>query len=84
MIVEYIQTGTKELAEDLELKDFTWYVAKAAHNLVEDTSEVEVIAYETHKKHSRAFTIPTPDVWTQENVFAEVLKLTPFKGSKAK
>lgn len=84
MIVEYIQSGTKQIDEDLELKDFTWYIRKAAHNLEADTSEVEVICYEIHQRHSRTFTIPTPEVWTQENVFAEVLKLPAFAGSTPK
>lgn len=84
MIVEYIQSGTKQIDDSLELKDFTWYIREAAHNLEEETSWVEVICYEIHQRHSRTLTIPTPEVWTQENVFLEVLKLPAFAGSKPK
>lgn len=81
MAQEFKQTGTMAVSDDLTLKDFTWKVVKAWHDLEVDQSFVEVHAWEVHKVHSRVFQIVTPSPWTAENVFLEVMKLTPFLGS---
>ena len=81
MTQHFKQTGTKQLTDDLELKDFTWEIVNYGYSPVTDQTWVEIEAWEIHKRHNRRFDIEKPETGVMEEIVAKVMKLDAFAGS---
>lgn len=56
------QTGIKKL-DDIELKDFTWWVSSVWYDWITNQARVEVHAKETHHVVSRTLKFDTVSDW---------------------
>lgn len=81
----YKQTGIKQIADDLKLKDFTWRPKSVHYDFDSRVARIEVLMWEKLAEHSRSFDLELPeskeDLSTQD-VMAFLLALPQFKGSK--
>lgn len=76
----YKQTGIKTI-QDIELKDFTWWINSVRYDWKNDKAFVEVHAKETHLVHSRTFAFDCNEDWNSSTALNKILELDIFKGS---
>jgi hypothetical protein len=74
------QTGIKQI-QDIELKDFTWWINSVQYDWANDKAFVEVYMKETHLIHSRTFEFECTEEWTSQTALNKVLELETFEGS---
>lgn len=74
------QTGIKQI-QDIELKDFTWWINSVIYDWANDKAYIEVYMKETHLIHSRTFEFECTEEWTSQTALNKVLELEQFEGS---
>ena len=76
----YKQTGIKQI-QDIELKDFTWWINSVRYDWVNNKAHVEIHAKELNLVHSREFEFDCDSDWTSQTALSKILELETFKGS---
>jgi len=76
----YKQTGIKQI-QDIELKDFTWWINSVRYDWNLNLAFVEVYMRETHLVHSRTFEFDCTTDWNSSTALTKILELDIFKGS---
>ena len=76
----YKQTGIKQI-QDIELKDFTWWINSVRYDWQNNKAYIEVHAKETHLVHSRTFEFDCTTDWDSSTALSKILSLDTFKGS---
>jgi len=74
------QTGIKQI-QDIELKDFTWWINSVIYDWANDKAYIEVYMKETHLTHSRTFEFECTTDWDSSKAQNKILELDIFKGS---
>lgn len=77
----YKQKGIKQI-QDIELKDFTWWINSVRYDWSNNKAYVEVHAKETHLVHSRSFEFDCSEEWTSQTALEKILEIETFKGSE--
>jgi len=74
------QTGIKQI-QDIELKDFTWWINSVKYDWNLNLAFVEVYMKENHLTHSRTFEFDCTTDWDSSKAQNKILELDIFKGS---
>jgi hypothetical protein len=79
----YKKTGIAKITEDLELKDFNWWINSVCYDWQNKTAIVEILMKIESGEitYSRNFIFDVPTEWTSDNVINAILELTPFQNS---
>ena len=81
-MIKYNQPLKKNIVEKLQLAKFDWSIVGYYYNLVTGKVLVQVLMEKDGAQNQREFSVTPIGNINEQTILVQLLKLSPFKGSK--